>query len=102
MYVFDSGLHKRRVRGWMRGLCLGFNNTVRTRRVLDVSLCCGGVGEEWVGGLEQLLEEWSGLMSVSLDSLYRWQVQIFVYCSRQIVHDVHPHRYVSAYNFQYM
>ena len=24
-------------------------------------------------------------MSVSLDSLYRWQVQIFVYCSRQIV-----------------
>ena len=38
----------------MRGLGLGFTNPVRTGRVLDVCLCCGGgVGEEWVGGLEQ-------------------------------------------------
>ena len=33
---------------------------------------CGGVGEEWVGGLGQGLGEWGGVMSVcvvSLDSL---------------------------------
>ena len=31
---------------WMRGLGLGFTNTVGTRGVLDVCLClgCGGVG----------------------------------------------------------
>ena len=25
---------------------------------------CGGVGGEWVGGLNQGLEEWGGVMSV--------------------------------------
>ena len=37
---------------WMRGLGLG------TGGVLDVCLCfgCGGVGGEWVGGLDQGME----------------------------------------------
>ena len=30
--------------GWMRGLGLGFTNPVRTGGVLDICLCCGGVG----------------------------------------------------------
>ena len=25
---------------------------------------CGGVGGEWVGGMDQGLEEWGGVMSV--------------------------------------
>ena len=42
----------------MRGLGLGFTNPVGTGRVLDVCLCLGsggvgGVGGEWVGGLDQ-------------------------------------------------
>ena len=37
----------------MRGLGLGFTNPVRTRGVLDVCFGCGGVGGEWVGGLDQ-------------------------------------------------
>ena len=54
---------------WMRGLGLCFTNPVGTGGVLDVCLClgCGGVGGvcgEWVGGLEEGLEEWSGVMSV--------------------------------------
>ena len=32
---------------WMRRLGLGFTHPVGTRGVLDVCLCCGGVGEEW-------------------------------------------------------
>ena len=46
--------------GWMRGLSLGFTNPVGTWGVLDVCLCfgCGGVGAEWVGGLDQGLEGW--------------------------------------------
>ena len=33
--------------------------------MLDVCLClvCGGLGREWVGGLEQGLEEWGCVMS---------------------------------------
>ena len=44
----------------MRGLGLGFINPVGTGGVLDVCLCygCGGVGEEWVVGLDQGLEGW--------------------------------------------
>ena len=57
--------------------------------MLDVCLCfgCGnvvGVGGEWVDGLDQGRERWGGVMSVlgvSLDSLYRWQVQVSVYCA---------------------
>ena len=44
---------------------------------------CGGVGGEWVGGLDQGRERWGGVMSVlgeRLDSLCRWQVQVSVYC----------------------
>ena len=45
----------------MRGLGLGFTNPV-----VDVCLCfgCGGVGGEWVGGLDQGRERWDGGMSV--------------------------------------
>ena len=51
---------------WMRELGLGFTNPVRTGGVLDVCLCfsCGGVGGEWVGGLEQGRKRWGGVMSV--------------------------------------
>ena len=45
----------------MRGFGLGFTNPLGTERVLDVCLCLGcsgvdGVGEEWIGGLDQVLE----------------------------------------------
>ena len=45
---------------WKRGLGLGFTNPVGTGEMLDVCLCfgCGGVGEEWVGGLDQGLKGW--------------------------------------------
>ena len=39
-------------------------------------LCCGGVGGEWVGGLDQIQEGCViSVPIVSSDSLYRWQVQ---------------------------
>ena len=47
---------------------------------------CGGVsgvGVEWVGGLDQGLEGWGGVMSVwvvSMDFLCIWQIQVYVYC----------------------
>ena len=34
---------------WMGGLGLRLTNPVGTRGVLDVCLCCCGVGGEWVG-----------------------------------------------------
>ena len=45
----------------MRGLGLGFTNPVGTGGVLDVCLCfgfsgVGGIGEEWVGVLDQGIE----------------------------------------------
>ena len=63
----------------IRGLGLGFSNTVGTGEVLDVCLCfgggcVGGVGGECVGGLDQSLAGWGGVMSVvfvSLDYLCR-------------------------------
>ena len=53
----------------MRGLSLGFTDPVVTGGVLDVCLCfgfggVGGVGGEWVGGLDQVREGWGGVMSV--------------------------------------
>ena len=32
--------------------------------MLDVCVFCGDVGGEWVGGLDQGLEEWGGVMPV--------------------------------------
>ena len=72
MYVFGSGRRGWRGGEWMRGLGLGFTNPVGTGGVLDVCLCFGcsgvggvsGVGGEWVGGLDQGMEGWCGVMSV--------------------------------------
>ena len=50
VYVFGSGRHGWRSGEWIRGLCLGFTNPVRTGGVLDVCLClrcCGVGGEGW-------------------------------------------------------
>ena len=49
---------------WMRGVGLDFTNPVGTGRVLDVCFGCGGVGGDWIGGLDQGLEGWVGVMSV--------------------------------------
>ena len=51
---------------WMRELGLGFTNSLGTGGVLDMCLCfgCGGVGGEWVGGLDKGRERWGGVMSV--------------------------------------
>ena len=72
MYVFGSGRCGWRGGEWMRELGLGFTNPVGTYRgsVGHVSvfwLCgvgVGGVGGEWVGGLDQGRERWGGVMSV--------------------------------------
>ena len=69
MYVFGSG---RRGGEWMRELGFGFTNPVGTGGALDMCLCfgCCGVGEEWVGGLDQGRERWC--VCVSLDFMCRW------------------------------
>ena len=69
MYVFGSGRC-----GWeggelMRELGLGFTNPVGTGGVFGMFLCfdgggVGGVGGEWVEGLDQGQERWGGVMSV--------------------------------------
>ena len=66
MYVFGLGWCGWRGGEWMRELVLGFTNPVGTGGVLDMCLCfgCGGVGGEWVGGLDQGRERWFGVMSV--------------------------------------
>ena len=46
----------------MRGLGLGFTNPVGAEGMLD--MCLGLVCGELVGGLDQGLEGWSGVMSV--------------------------------------
>ena len=53
----------------MRELGLGFTNPVGTGGVLAMCLCfgcggVGGVGAEWVVGLDQGQERWGGVMSV--------------------------------------
>ena len=68
----------------MRGLGLGFTNAVGTGGKWYMCLGCGGVGE-WVVYLG--LGGWAGVMSVcvvSMDCLWRWQVQLSVYCARRI------------------
>ena len=66
MYVFGSGGVGGEGGQYMRELDLGFTNPVGTGGVLDVCLRfgCGGVGWEWVGGLDQCRERWGGVMSV--------------------------------------
>ena len=69
MYVFGSGRCGWRGGEWMRELCLGFTNPLGTGGVLDMCLCfdcggVGGVGGEWVGGLDKGRERWGGVMSV--------------------------------------
>ena len=66
---FCSGRRGWRGGEWMRGLGLGFTNPVGTGGELDVCRCfgyrcVGGVGGEWVGGLDQYLEVWGGVVSV--------------------------------------
>ena len=64
MYVFGSGRCRGEGCEWMRELGLGFTNPVGTGGVLDVCFgcgCVGGVGGEWVGGLDQGRERWGGL-----------------------------------------
>ena len=49
--------------------------------------CVGGVGEEWVSNLVKGMGGFGGVMSVCIVSLYtlwRWQVQVPVYCARRI------------------
>ena len=62
MYVFSSGGVGGEGCEWTRGLGLSSTNPVGTGGVLDVWLCfsCGGVGGEWVGGLDQVWR--SGVM----------------------------------------
>ena len=65
---------------------MGFTNPIGTGGVLDMCMGCGGVGGG-VGGMIQGLGGWGGVMHVcvvSLDSLWRWQVQVSACCARQI------------------
>ena len=53
----------------MSELGLDFTNPLGTGGVLDMCLCLvavvwGGVGGEWVGGLDRGRERWGGVMSV--------------------------------------
>ena len=69
MYVFGSGRCGWRVGEWMRELSLGFTNPAVTGGVLDMCLCfgwggVGGVGGNWVGGLDQGRERCGGVMFV--------------------------------------
>ena len=54
---------------WATGLGLGFSNSGGTWGKWDMCLCfgCGGVsgiGGEWVGGMDQGLGGWGGVLSV--------------------------------------
>ena len=66
MYVFGSA--RRGWREWRVDERIGFRltNPVVTGGVLYACLGfgCGGVGGEWVGGLDQGLKEWGGVISV--------------------------------------
>ena len=45
-------------------IVFGLYQSCESRWSVDVCLGCGGVGGEWVGGLDQGLEGWCGVMSV--------------------------------------
>ena len=62
--MFGSGRCGWRGGEWMRELGLGFINLVGTGGVLCLCFGCGGIGGEWVGGLDQCRERWGGVMSV--------------------------------------
>ena len=64
----------------MRGLGLGFTNPVGTGECCTCVcfLGCRGVCGEWIWGLDQGLEGWC-YVSVSPNSLCRWQVQVSVF-----------------------
>ena len=70
----------------MRGLGLGFTNPVGIGGLWDVCLwlCCGGVGGVWLGAWYGRVGDVMSDCVVSLDSLWRWQVQASVYCARRI------------------
>ena len=49
-----------------------FTNPVGTGGVLDVCFGCGGVGGEWVGGLDQGLEGWGYVWILCVDGRSRY------------------------------
>ena len=44
-------------------LCFGMGTMLVNFHMCGI-MGCGGVGEEWIGGLDQGLEGWGGVMSV--------------------------------------
>ena len=91
MYVFGLGRRLWRGSEWMRGLGLGFTNSVGTGGVLDVCLCfgsdgVGGEGGEWVGPWTTVWRVgWSmSVCVVSQHSLCRWKVEVSVYYAWRI------------------
>ena len=64
MYILSRGSVGGGCYEWMRGLDLGFTNSVRIGGIFYLCLClgCVGVGGEWVGCFDQGLEVWSGVM----------------------------------------
>ena len=70
----------------MRGLCLGFTNPVRRVGVLDVCLCLG-LGGEWVGGFDQDLEGWGGVMS-GLSVYCAWRIPAHLRCTQCSLMDI--------------
>ena len=73
----------------MRELGLGFTNPVGTGGVLDMCLCFGCGGGEWVGGLVQGGVGWC-YVCVSLDSRCRWQVSCVLCLADTCTSEVHP------------
>ena len=77
---------------WVTRLGLGLTNSGGTWGKWNMCLCFGcdgvcSVGGEWMGVLDQGMGGWGGNMYVcvvSLDYLCWWQVQVYVYCARQI------------------
>ena len=60
----------------------GLYQSYGNRGVLDMCLCCGGVGGEWEGGLDQDLEGWC-YVCVSPDSPNNSQILLDTQHTRQ-------------------